>query len=116
MVFKILSFASILLTSHVLVWAQDSSDQSTEEAVWTPGRITQVTLAIVESALLTLLLIYPGIMDPIVNFINLNIGSAGSRKRRNTRAAMLEQAATIHNLFLDAIEHYEGLDEMLSSL
>ncbi|XP_063597674.1 uncharacterized protein LOC134774242 [Penaeus indicus] len=115
MIFRILSFASILLTSHVLVWAQESSDQSTG-AVWTPGRITQVTLAIVESALLTLLLIYPGIMDPIVSFINQNIGSAGSRKRRNARAAMLDQAAAIHNLFLDAIDQFEGLDEMLSSL
>lgn len=36
-----LSFASILLTSHVLVWAQETSDQITG-AVWTPGRITQV--------------------------------------------------------------------------
>ncbi|XP_042868324.1 uncharacterized protein LOC122250779 [Penaeus japonicus] len=115
MIFRILSLASILLASLVLVAAQDSSEQTTG-AVWTPGRITQVTLAIIESALLTLLLIYPGIMDPIVNFINLNIGSAGSRKRREARTAMVEQAAAIHNLFLDAIDHYEGLDAMLSGL
>lgn len=30
----------------------------------------QVTLAVIQSALLTFILLFPGIMDPIVKFIN----------------------------------------------
>ncbi|XP_045598951.1 uncharacterized protein [Procambarus clarkii] len=95
--------------------AEDNTNTTKPETrVWSPGRITQVTLAVVESTLLTLMLVFPQVMDPIVSFINKHVGGSGSRRRRDVRAVVTEQAAAIHNLLLDAIDQFEDMDNTLA--
>ncbi|XP_069949593.1 uncharacterized protein [Cherax quadricarinatus] len=105
--------SSFLLVS-VLVSAQEDQNLAPEPRIWSPGRITQVTLAVVESTLLTLMLVFPQVMDPIVAFINQHVGSSGSRRRRELRTLVSEQAGTIHKLILEAIDQFEDLDASIS--
>ncbi|KAK8393895.1 hypothetical protein O3P69_006911 [Scylla paramamosain] len=79
---------AMLAAAAVMVWlgtdllaagqvaGEDTS--SPETSAWTPGRIAQVTLAVIESALLTFVLLFPGVMDPVVQFINGNWVSAAA--------------------------------------
>ncbi|XP_063889218.1 uncharacterized protein LOC135115973 [Scylla paramamosain] len=117
---------AMLAAAAVMVWlgtdllaagqvaGEDTS--SPETSAWTPGRIAQVTLAVIESALLTFVLLFPGVMDPVVQFINGNIGSSGSRRRREVQSVVMEQAASLHGLLLDAIDQFEEMDYTLTSL
>ncbi|KAK7073899.1 hypothetical protein SK128_011608 [Halocaridina rubra] len=91
-----------------------SGSSSNMESTWSPGRIAQIVIAVIESALLTLVLLFPTLMDPVVAFINRYIGGASSRRRRDVRQAMMEHATSLHNLVLDAIDKFEEMDSMLS--
>lgn len=43
------------------------------------------------------------------------IGSAGSRRRRDVQAVVTEHAAALHDLVLDAVDRFEDMDQALSS-
>ncbi|XP_050690901.1 uncharacterized protein LOC126982675 [Eriocheir sinensis] len=104
----------VCLGAGLLVAGQEA-DPTFSSSLWSPGRITQVTLAVLQSALLTFILLFPGIMDPIVKFINESIGTAGSRRRRDVQAVVTEHAAALHGMVLDAVDRFEDMDQALSS-
>ncbi|MPC14756.1 uncharacterized protein LOC123506517 [Portunus trituberculatus] len=114
-----------MLAAAVIAWlgtdlavgqVAEPDTSSPETSAWTPGRIAQVTLAVIESALLTFVLLFPAVMDPVVQFINDNIGSSGSRRRREVQSVVMDQAASLHSLLLDAIDQFEDMDYTLTSL
>ncbi|KAK3882728.1 hypothetical protein Pcinc_012933 [Petrolisthes cinctipes] len=106
----------LAVTLTCVITSSAESRQSADVTDWSPGRITHMVLAVVESALLTLVLVFPTIMDPIIEFINKHVGHAGSRRRREVQTVVTEQAATLHNLFLDALDQLENIDTAMNSL
>ena len=46
----------------------------------------------------------------------IQIGSNGSRRRREVQSVVMEQAASLHSLLLDAIDQFEDMDYTLTSL
>merc|ERR1711933_474546 len=97
-----LVYLLVTLVSYNPVRAMDSSMSEG----WTPGRIVKVVIDSVASVGLTLLLLWPSIMDPIVAWINGMTGSAGSRRRRAARESTVNFANNIHESILDAIEGF----------
>ncbi|KAK4320580.1 hypothetical protein Pmani_008584 [Petrolisthes manimaculis] len=106
----------LAVTLTCVITSNAESRQRGDDTLWSPGRITHMVLAVLESALLTLVLVFPTIMDPIIGFINQQVGHAGSRRRREVQTVVTEQAATLHNLFLDALDHIEDMDTAMNSL
>ncbi|XP_068210845.1 uncharacterized protein [Palaemon carinicauda] len=103
-----------ILAIQLLLVFCESDEETTERVLWSPGRFVQVTVAMLESALLMFVLLFPSVMDPIVKFVSYAIGASGSRRRRAVRDAITEHASDLHDLFLDALDKFEELDAALS--